>query len=247
MSEAGDGRPRQLPLHLALSPSFRREDFVVGASNGAVWMMLERWPDWPHHVALLIGSEGTGKSHLASLWAEKAHARIVSAAELADSDPVSLIRGGTLVVEDCDRQPLDEAVLFHLVNAVVSSGGFLLLTARVPPSEWTITTRDLASRLRAIPPTNIGEPEDALLERVLTKLFRDRQLVVDPAVVAYLVRRMERSFQAALKIVDALDREGLARRKPITRPMAAEVLAQEGLGDGVQEEDDDEGGREASD
>jgi len=245
VSGGGDGRPRQLPLHLALSPSYRREDFVVGASNGAAWTMLERWPDWPHHVALLIGGEGTGKSHLASLWAEKAHAPIVRASDLADGDPVALIRGGTLVVEDCDREPLDEAVLFHLVNAVVSAGGFLLLTARVPASEWTISTRDLASRLRAIPPTVIGEPEDALLERVLSKLFRDRQLSVDSAVVAYLVRRMERSFQAALRVVDALDREGLARRRPITRPMAAEVLVQEGLGDLVGEAgEDDEGDAE---
>lgn len=241
MSDGPDRRPRQLPLHLALAPSFRREDFVVGASNGSAWATVERWPDWPHHVALLVGGEGTGKSHLASLWAEKARAPIVAAGDLADSDPVSLIERGTLVVEDCDRQPLDEAVLFHLVNAAVSAGGFLLLTARVPPAEWTISTRDLASRLRAIPPNVIGEPEDALLERVLTKLFRDRQIAVDPAVVSYLVRRMERSFQAAMRIVEALDREALARRRPVTRPMAAEVLAREGLADGPDEEDEGDG------
>lgn len=233
-----DERPRQLPFSLALAPSFRREDFVVGHSNGAAWALIERWPDWPHRVALIVGGEGTGKSHLATIWAQRAGARIVSAEVLADSDPVSLVQTGALVVEDCDRFPIDEPVLFHLLNAVLSANGYLLLTARVPPSEWTIGTVDLASRLRAIPPTLIGVPEDDLLMRVLSKLFRDRQIAVDPSVAGYLVLRMERSFRAGLRVVEALDREALARGRPITRPMAAEVLDREGLGDHDGEDDD---------
>ena len=233
-----DERPRQLPFPLSLAPSFRREDFVVGASNGAAWALIERWPDWPHRVALIVGGEGTGKSHLASIWAHRAGARIVSARDLPESDPVSLVQTGALVVEDCDRFPLDEPVLFHLLNAVLSANGSLLLTARVPPSEWAIGTADLASRLKAIPPTVIGEPEDELLQRVLTKLFRDRQIAVDPTVAGYLVRRMERSFRAGLHVVEALDREALARGRAITRPMAAEVLVREGLGDGEGDDDD---------
>jgi chromosomal replication initiation ATPase DnaA len=233
-----DERPRQLPFSLALAPSFRREDFVVGASNGSAWALVERWPDWPHRVALVVGGEGTGKSHLASIWAEAAGAGVVSAHDLADRDPVSLVHAGALVVEDCDRFALDEAALFHLLNAGLSANGFLLLSARVPPSEWTIATPDLASRLRAIPPTFIGEPEDELLQRVLTKLFRDRQIAVDPTVVDYLVRRMERSFRAGLRVVEALDREALARGRAITRPMAAEVLFREGLGDADGDDDD---------
>lgn len=200
--------------------------------------MIDRWPDWPHRVALIVGGEGTGKSHLASIWAERAGARIVSAQDLADSDPVSLVQTGALVVEDCDRFPIDEPVLFHLLNAVLSANGWLLLTARVPPSEWTIATADLASRLKAIPPTVIGEPEDELLLRVLSKLFRDRQISVDPTVPGYLVLRMERSFRAGLKVVDALDREALARGRAITRPMAAEVLDREELGERDGDADD---------
>ena len=59
---------------------------------------------------------------------------------------------------------------------------------------------------------------------MLFKLFSDRQLVVDPAVIAYIALRIERSLDAASAIVAALDREALARGKPVTRAMAGEVL-----------------------
>jgi len=59
---------------------------------------------------------------------------------------------------------------------------------------------------------------------VLFKLFSDRQLVVDPTVVAYVALRIDRSLDAARAIVAALDREALARGKRVTRAMAAELL-----------------------
>ena len=68
----------------------------------------------------------------------------------------------------------------------------------------------------------LGEPDDDLLRRVLVKLFADRQLAVDSAVVDYIVVRMERSLQAANALVDDLDREALAAggRSPGASPRA---------------------------
>lgn len=236
MTGGPDQHPRQLLLKLPVETSFRPEDFMVGASNAAAWAAIQAWPDWPHRVALIIGAEGTGKSHLAAVWRERSGGRIIAAGSLGDVDPVSLVQAGPLCIEDCDRTPLNEPVLFHLLNAVQAAGSYLLLTARVPPSEWRIATRDLASRLRAIPPTAIGVPEDELLERVLAKLFADRQVAVEPTVASYLVRRMERSFRSAIRLVDILDREALARRRPVTRRMAGEILEREGLGGGDEPE-----------
>jgi len=58
----------------------------------------------------------------------------------------------------------------------------------------------------------------------LFKLFSDRQLAVEPAVIAYIGLRIDRSLGAARAIVEALDREALARGKAVTRGMAALVL-----------------------
>jgi chromosomal replication initiation ATPase DnaA len=67
-------------------------------------------------------------------------------------------------------------------------------------------------------------PDDALLRAVLLKLFADRQLAVDEALIAYLVTRIERSFAAAREAVERLDHEALRLKRPVTRALAAEVL-----------------------
>ena len=83
---------------------------------------------------------------------------------------------------------------------------------------------DLASRLRAIPTVALSAPDDALLRAVLVKLFADRQLGVDMSLVSYLATRIERSFAAARAAVEALDREALRMKRPVTRALAAELL-----------------------
>ncbi len=56
------------------------------------------------------------------------------------------------------------------------------------------------------------------------KLFADRQLAVGAEVVRFLSARIERSFAAARRVVEAIDRTALARRRQITVPLARAVL-----------------------
>jgi chromosomal replication initiation ATPase DnaA len=112
-----------------------------------------------------------------------------------------------------------------LYNACLEEGGSLLLTARQAPGSWRPVLADLGSRLRAAAAIGIDPPDDALLSAVLAKHFADRQVRVASDVIAYLVRRMERSPAAAKEIVAALDRAALSRRGAITIPLTNEVLA----------------------
>ena len=59
---------------------------------------------------------------------------------------------------------------------------------------------------------------------MLVKLFIDRQLVIDTSVIELIRSRIERTIAAARNFVERLDREGLARGKPISRAMAAKLL-----------------------
>lgn len=215
---------RQLTFDLPSEPAYGLEDFLVSPSNKSAYSFIERWPQWQDSRALLIGPAGSGKTHLASIWAEASKAILINARNLAEAQIPTLLAGGALVVEDADRAESIDATLFHLFNLARETGASLLVTARTPPSQWGLCVPDLLSRLRALEVIEIAAPDDALLRSVLVKLFVDRQLVVDTSTIDYLALHLDRSLDAAREAVAALDREALSRGRRITRPMAVDLL-----------------------
>jgi len=216
--------PRQLVLALGHAESFAREDFLAGPSNAAALALVERWPDWPARVMALVGPEGSGKSHLAAVWAETAGARVLSARLLGETDLPAALATGALVLEDLDPARVDERALFHLLNLAREDEAFVLMTARTPPAAFLVVLRDLASRLRAVPAVALAPPDDALLRSLIVKLAADRQLSVDEALVNYLANRIERSFAAARAAVNRIDQEAMRQHRPVTRALAAELF-----------------------
>ena len=214
----------QLALDLAFAPRYGADDFLVTPANEDAHATLARWPAWPGQVLLLAGPDGSGKSHLAAIWAATAAARQIEAADLQDQAPTDLVQT-PLLIEDADRDALPEEALFHLLNRVREAGTHLLITARTPPDLWGLMIPDLLSRLRLAPLLRLKAPDEDLLRAVLVKLFIDRQLSVESSVVDYLALRLDRSLGAARRLVDALDKASLQSHRRITRPVAAETLA----------------------
>jgi chromosomal replication initiation ATPase DnaA len=219
---AGRVQPRQLAFALPHAESFTRDDFLEGPANAAGLALIDRWPDWPNRVMLLIGPEGSGKSHLAAIWAEQSGARSTSAHALTPAEVPGALATGALVVEDLKATDLDERALFHLLNLAREDGAFVLITARLPPTE--IDLRDLRSRLRAVPIVQLLPPDDHLFRALIVKFCADRQLSVDETVVSYLASRLERSYAAPRQAVELLDTEALRLGRPVTRALAAELL-----------------------
>lgn len=216
--------PRQLPLGFGPNDGHAYEDLVIGQANEAPAQLLAAWPDWPSPVVVLCGPEGSGKTHLARIW------RAESGAAELPRQAIGAAFSGTdkaVLIEDLDAGPIDEEGLFHLINTLRAEGGSLLLTARHPPATWEIGIADLASRLRAATLVEIGAPDDDLLSAVIVKLFSDRQVDVDPAVVTYMTMRMNRSLAEAMRLVERMDALSLERKCRITRALAAEALAEE--------------------
>ncbi len=221
---AGRVQPRQLALALPHAESVTRDDFLEGPSNEAGLALIDAWPDWPNRVMLLAGPEGSGKSHLAAIWAEQAGARSTSAHALTPAGVPGALATGALVVEDLKSQGFDERALFHLLNLAREEQASVLITARTGPAAMEIELRDLRSRLRAVPTVLLLPPDDRLFRALIIKLCADRQLAVDEGVVSYLASRIERSVAAARRAVELLDSEALRQRRPASRALAAELL-----------------------
>lgn len=212
----------QLPLAFGHAPATGRDDLLVAPPVDAAVALVDAWPHWRSPVAVIAGPAGSGKSHIAAVWRDKAGAALVIARPGAEEAAAS----GPVLVEDADRDGFDERTLFHMINAVREHGHTMLLTSRLWPMSWPVALPDLKSRLKAATVVEIGEPDDEFLSQVIVKLFADRQLFVEDRLVAYMAARMERSLEAAQKLVDRLDRLALARGSRVTRALARQVLGE---------------------
>lgn len=217
---------RQLTFDLPVRTARALEDFFISPSNGAAVELISA--DWPGGRLLLVGPKGSGKTHLAYVWAQDWQAEVAKATDVVTRMDELLARaGGALVIENVDAIAGDtelQEALFHLLNAQAGAGGRLLLTSRVEPGQLGLTLPDLVSRLQGAASARLDLPDDALLGAVVVKLFRDRQIDITPETVSYLVARAERSFEAVHHIVDALDQLSLSEKRAVTRQLVARVL-----------------------
>lgn len=218
---------RQLVLDLPPTEGRGLADFLPAPCNRAALDAVLAWPAWPAPVLLLVGPEGSGKSHLAAIWAARAAALRLRGQDLAAAG-TALDRLGAATTALCDDADLvlEERALLHLLNAVVERRGHLLLTARAAPPRWAPSLPDLRSRLAALPTVAVAPPDDALLSALLVKQLADRGVRAEPEVVGFLIARMERSFAGARRLARALDRASLVARRAIGPALARAVLAE---------------------
>lgn len=232
MSKKSPKANPQLPLDLSVPVEHRREDLIESKANEMAISMIDSWPDWPGRVSVLAGPVGAGKTHIASVWAEKARAATCQSVDLSkklDEFVKLASSGGSFLIEDAGKDVVHETAMFHFLNAVRQGEGYCLITSRSWPIEWNVKLADLASRLKAVQVFELSEPDDALLRQVMVKLFADRQLSVDEKIIDYCVLRMERSLESAGRLVEAIDTEALSRQSGITRATASSALEQLGM------------------
>lgn len=218
---------RQLAFDLPVRAALGREDFFVSPANVDALALIDAPDLWPLGKLLLTGPHGSGKSHLAEVFAHDRQALIVEGTDLPEmGEPPRAV-----IVENAEGVAgRREEALFHLHNRLAETGGLLMLTASEPPGRWGLRLPDLLSRMQATAIARLSPPDDALLSAVIVKLFADRQVQVPPALISYLVSRIDRSFAAARALVAALDARALALGRPVTRALAAELLDRAGGG-----------------
>lgn len=206
---------RQLVLDLPFRAAMGKADFFVSDANAAAVAGIEGWRGWPLGKMVLIGPAGAGKTHLAHVFAAQTGGQVLAAGDLAGADAAGLVMAPALAVEDAERiagNRAAEEALFHLHNAAADRGVALLISARTPPARWGLGLPDLDSRMQQAGQLSLAPPDDRLMSAVLVKLATDRQMVLTPALIAYILPRIERSLAAARDMVLALDAEALAAK-----------------------------------
>ncbi len=220
--------PRQLSFDLPAKTALGREDFFVSPANALAVAMISA-TSWPGNKLVLSGPAGSGKTHLAHVWAAETGGLIIQAKDVRHDEVPELARTPVavedvpMVADDAEQQK----TLFHLHNLVLAEGHALLMTGRLAPKLWQLPLPDLQSRIEGAHHVALDPPDDALLGAVLAKLFVDRQLNPGPEVIAYLVKHMDRRFETAADVVSRLDQLALSEKREITRALAIRILNSE--------------------
>ena len=188
--------------------------------------MIEDCENWPQNKHLLVGPKGSGKTHLANVWANQRGARVIDSRDITDQ-AVEEYAAQDLVIDDIPSllgERSREATLFHIHNLCLANGNALLMTGTGDVSTWNCVLPDLASRLNGTRTARLDPPDDMLFQALLAKLFADRQLFPPPDVFPYLLLRLERSYDAAQMAVNHIDRAALSRKRAITRSFVASII-----------------------
>ncbi len=218
------GASMQMVMPFASATSYHAEDFIRGEGNEKALGLIERWPDWPYSLVVVHGPKGSGKTHLAHVFAQRTRAQFIPPSRIGNAPADQLLAGGHAWVIDGLEQVKSEDALAQLINHARARGDYVLMSANCPPSQLPFKLKDLTSRLTALPEVALGEPDDALLMGVLAKAFADRQLRVGLDVLQYAVTRLERSFEAAQRFAQQVDEASLASGRGVTLPLIRSVL-----------------------
>ena len=216
----------QLTFKFPFSKRYYEQDFFVASNNFSAFKLIDSWPNWPGKWANIFGEKGSGKTHLANVWANQRGTRVIAATDITDHS-VEEYAAHNLVIDDIPTLLGDasrEATLFHIHNLCLANGNALLMTGTGDVATWTCALPDLASRLNGTRTARLDPPDDMLFQALLAKLFADRQLFPPPDVFPYLLLRLERSYDAAQNAVDHIDRAALSRKRAITRSFVASII-----------------------
>jgi len=220
---------RQLALDFASRPLPTLENFVAGrndellenlrrvATGGAGERFLYLW-----------GRPGSGRSHLLKAVVERLQRAGAAAAYIACREDTRFVEGldrlDCVALDDVDR--LDEegqVAVFDLFNSLRERNAALVASGSAPPVQLKLR-EDLVTRLAwgLVYQAHALTDEDKV--RALTDHAALRGLPLPREVCDYLLARARRDMPSLLAMIDALDRYSMETRRPVTVPLARELL-----------------------
>ena len=205
---------RQLPLEISppAEPSF--DNFVPGQNVEALARVRDlALGTLREAIVYLWGEAGSGRTHLLRA-AARANASLVIADDVAALDP------------DAQQR------LFSAINEARDGRAAVLAAGPAAPAALELRA-DLRSRLAWGLVYQLKPLAEAEKRGHLQAEARRRGLALSDEIAAYLLARVPRDMATLTALLEALDREALTRKRPLTLPLVREVLGASNEGGGT--------------
>ena len=202
---------KQLALDISAPPQPTLDNFVPGANAELVARLRELVSgNSAENIVYLWGEAGSGKSHLLrACGVLRAGAGARDGLHVADD------------VETLGEEP--QIALFNRINEARQSGGAVLAAGNAPPAQLPLR-EDLKSRLAWGLVYQVKPLTDEERAVFLRAEAARRGLRVAEDVIAYLLTHARRDLPSLGAILEALDRESLERKRPVTLQLVRDLL-----------------------
>lgn len=216
---------RQIPLDIrpAVIPAF--DNFVPGANAELIERLRHLATPMAFESVYVWGELGSGRSHLLQATAAVA-ARPVSILRGADvGEDLPLPPGGLLILDEVDQlSPQGQIALFRAINTARLVGLALLLAGDAPP-RYLALREDLRTRIGQTLIYQVQVLSDEEKAETLARHARARGLRLEPEAIAYLLRHGRRDLGSLLAVLEAVDEQTLAQKRPASVALVKEILA----------------------
>jgi len=217
----------QLYFEMPIKRSLGIEDFRISDCNKLAFDLVTKFCKEEISTGVISGPPFSGKSHLCKILIKQITNKNIILIDRIEKDLLETIDScDFLIIENINNiQGINEENhLFHAINFIKQNHKQLLLTSQDSLVNIDLTLEDLKSRLEAMIEASISEPDDKLMESIIIKIFNDRQLLITPKVLNFLMKRLERSYKEINHFIEIIDKTSLKKGKKISIKLINDLL-----------------------
>jgi chromosomal replication initiation ATPase DnaA len=213
----------QLIFKFSFKTNYFEEDFYVSENNFEAYKLIESWPNWSSKFINIFGPSGCGKTHLANIFNKKINSFFIKASELNNNN-LSAIKVKECLIIDEYRNNVEESLFYSVINQSYLSNQFIIINSLKPIQSFDVNLNDLKSRLSSFVNISINLPTDELIKVVISKNFSEKQVQIDNKLLEYIVKNIDRSYEAIFDLIDKLDDFSLSTGKSININLIKKAL-----------------------
>ena len=204
----------QLIFDLLNIKNYNPDDFYVSRNNVQASEVINIWPSWFNNSAIIYGRRKSGKTHLANIWKKKANAEFIDLDSQVHFRKINIKRN--LIIDNFHNlSGSEEENFFHFYNQSINKKYYILMLIDQDRSPQ-IQLKDLKSRISSCTSATIEDPDDNLVNALIVKFFQDQQIIVDPTVVSFIVKRIERNYEAIDSFLKKIDNLSIEKKSKIS-------------------------------
>ena len=213
----------QLIFKFPFKTNYFEEDFYVSDNNFEAYKLIESWPKWTSRFINIFGPSGCGKTHLANIFNKKINSFFIKASELNNNIPANLKTKECLIIDEY-RNNVEEKLFYSILNQSYLSNQYIIINTLKPIQSFQVELNDLKSRFNSFVNIGIDLPTDELIKVIISKNFSDKQVKIESKLLEYIIKNIDRSYEAIFDLIDKLDDSSLSAGKSININLIKKAL-----------------------